>query len=1036
MNLTKIAIDNNRVTVMILLVILVMGMTGYNQLSRDSMPPFTIRVCTIVTQFPGASPERVEELITDKIEQVAQELPELETVTSESRTGLSVVSVEVTPDIRKEDLQPVWDRLRRKIEEIQEDLPDGSRPPKINDDGIGVVYGIMLGLEGDGFSNYELKQFAEHIRDDLVKLEDAAEVEISGIQEEQIYVEFDNARLAETGLSAAQLQNIIASTNIVFSGGQVSLEDERIVLEPTGNYESLTDLERTLVPTGNKGETIELGDITQISRAYKAPAEHLVRINGKPGLGISIALREGANLIRLGEVIDQKVIQYQRELPVGITTIRAAAQDYFVDLKVKDFVNNVFQSVGIVLLVMLIFLGLRTGLVVASLIPMAMIMTLWLMNLFEIGLNQVSLAALIMALGMLVDNAIVVSESIMVKMENGQSAREAAIASSSELMIPLLVSSLTTSAAFLAFFLAENTMGEIMGPLFSVITLALLSSWILAMTMVTMLGVTFIRVNVKKRNGDQPPAKPSLFDRLNNYYRTLLVWVLKRPALFIALIIVLFFGSLSLFPSLPFIFFPDSDRNLVTLDLNLPLGTKIERTAEVTKEIEQFITDHLKTGPDRDKGIVDWSTFIGEGPESYDLGYQPGEANSGYAHMLLNTSNFEENGTIIATLDEFCFENFPDADVTVSLLAGGGGGGADVEVRIAGESPAELYKIAESIKQKMNSIPGAKTIKDDWGPKIKKFIIDIDQDKANRANLTNQDIAVSLQTTLTGSNSGAFRDGEDNIPIMMRNENSLDLDVRQLAGVNIFSQSSGQNVPLVQVAEVIPDWQYAKVLRRDLYRTLTVSCNARDGYTATDITNQLSPWLSEQAEGWEPGYNYTLGGESEQSAEAMGAVGEKLPLAGFIILLLLIAQFNSFRKTFMVLSTIPLGLIGVILGLVMFRSFFGFMAFLGIISLAGIVINNAIVLIDRIKIELEEFKREPFDAIVAASQQRFRPILLTTFTTTLGLIPLYLGGGLMWEPMAIAIMIGLLFATVITLLFIPAMYKLLFRVKYRESVSA
>ncbi len=1019
---------------MVLLVILVMGLLAYNQLSRDSMPPFTIRICSIVTQFPGASPERVEELITDKIEQVAQELPELKTVTSESRTGLSVVNVEVTPDIREEDLQPVWDRLRRKIEQIQKELPDGSRPPNVKDDGIGVVYGIILGLEGDGFTNYELKQFAEDIRDDLVKLEDAAEVEISGIQEEQIYVEFDNARLAETGLSSSQLQGIIGATNIVFSGGEVSLEDERIVLEPTGNYETLDDLEKTLIPLGNTGQTIELGDITRISRAYKNPPESLVRINGKPGLAISIALRDGANLTRLGEVVDEKKKQYEAELPIGITSTRSAAQDYYVDNKVSDFLNNVLQSVGIVLAVMLVFLGLRTGLVVASLIPMAMVMTLWLMNLFGIGLNQVSLAALIMALGMLVDNAIVVSESIMVKMEDGMSSREAAIASSSELMIPLLVSSLTTSAAFLAFFLAENTMGEIMGPLFSVITLALLSSWILAMTMVTMLGVAFIRVKIKEKKGEEP-VKKSNFDRLNDYYKRILMWTLKRPILFLVLIIAMFIGSLSLFPSLPFIFFPDSDRNLVTLDLNLPLGTKIERTSEVAAQIEAFMAQELKTGPDRPTGIVDWSTFIGEGPKSYDLGYQPGEANTGYAHMLLNTSSFTENNKVIKVLDDFCFENFPDADVKVSQLAGGGGGGEDVEVRITGDSPETLYTIAESIKQKMNQIPGTKTIKDDWGPKIKKFIIDIDQDKANRANLTNQDIAISLQTTLTGSNSGSFRAGEDNIPIMMRNESSLDLDVRQLDGVNIFSQSSGQNVPLVQVAEVVPDWQYAKILRRDLFRTLTVSCNARDGFTATDITSELSPWLQDASEDWAPGYSYTLGGESEQSGEAMGAVGAKLPLAGFIILLLLIAQFNSFRKTFMVLSTIPLGLIGVILGLVLFRSYFGFMAFLGIISLAGIVINNAIVLIDRVKIEMEEFKRPPFEAIVAAAQQRFRPILLTTFTTTLGLIPLYLGGGLMWEPMALAIMIGLLFATVITLLFIPVMYKLLFRVPYQQLAS-
>lgn len=1024
MNLTKIAIDNNRVTILILLVIFVMGLSAYNQLSRDAMPPFTIRVCSVITEFRGASPERVEALITDKIEKLAQELPELKDVTSESRTGLSIVNIEVTPDIKKKDLQPIWDRLRRKIEGIQEELPDGVMP-RVEDDGLGVVYGIMLGLEGDGYSYYELKEFAKDIRDDLVKLPDASEVEIVGTQEEQIYVEFENARLAEIGLTAGQLQSIIASTNIVFPGGQVSLENERIVLEPTGNYESVEDLKKTLIPLGQSGTSVELGDIAQITRAYKTPTDNIVRINGNSGLAISIALKDGANLIRLGEIIDSKVAAYNSTLPIGIQLSRTAAQDYFVEKKVADFIENVMQSVGIVLAVMLLFLGFRTGLVVASLIPMALVMGLLLMNVFDIGLNQVSLAALIMALGMLVDNAIVVSESMMVKMEEGDSPLKAAIDSSTELMIPLLVSSLTTSAAFLAFFLAEDTMGEIMGPLFSVITLVLLSSWILAMTMITMLGVSFIKVTQKDPNA---APKFSIFDSLAVYYKKILAWAMERPTQFLLGIIALFIASLLLFPRLPFIFFPDSDRNLVTLDLNLPLGTKIERTAAVVNELETFIAQELKTNENRPDGIVDWTAFIGKGPESYDLGYQPGEANSGYAHLLLNTSSFEMNDKVVAILDKFCFETFPDADVVIGPLAGGGGGGADVAVRISGNSPDELYRIGESIKQKMNAINGTKNIKDDWGPKIKKFVIDIDQDKANRAGVSNQDIATSLRTSVSGFKSGSFRDGEDNIPIMMRNEGSQELDVRALGGVNIFAQSSGKNVPLIQVANIIPDWQYAKIKRRNLYRTMTVSCDAASGFTASDITNILSPALTEISANWKPGYAFTLGGESEQSGDAMGAVGAKLPLAGFIILLLLIAQFNSFRKTFIVLSTIPLGLIGVIIGLYAFDSYFGFMAFLGVISLAGIVINNAIVLIDRIKIEIEDFGRTPYEGIIAAAQQRFRPILLTTFTTTLGLIPLYLGGGLMWEPMAIGIMIGLLFATVITLLFVPVLYKVLFRV--------
>ncbi len=1019
---------------MVLLVVAVMGILSYSQLSRDSMPPYTLRICTIVTQFPGASPERVEELITKKIEEQVQELPELKTVRSESRTGLSVVTVSLENNIAKSQLQVVWDRLRRKIESIKGQLPDGSRPPIINDDGFGTVYGVMLGLEGDGFSFAELKTNAEQIRDVFVKLEDASEVEIKGLQQEQIFVEFDNARLAEIGLSAGRLQSIIASTNIVFSGGQVSLEDERIVLEPTGNYESLDDLKRTLIGVGNNGETLELEDISTITRTYKSPTDKRVRINGNPGLAISIALKEGANLIRLGEVIDERVAAYNQESPVGLKLTRTAGQDYYVDQKVGGFVSNVLQSVGIVLVVMLLFLGLRTGLVVASLIPMAMILTIWLMDLINIGLDQVSLAALIMALGMLVDNAIVVTESIMVKMEEGVKPVKAAIDSAQELIIPLLISSLTTSVAFLAFYLAEDAMGEMMGVLFVVISLTLLSSWILAMTMIPMFGVAFIRVKLKKEEAEDgieetKEKKRSFFERLNAYYKVLLLWTMKYPLALILILTGMFVGSLLLFSKLPFIFFPDSDRNLVALDLNLPLGTKIERTEEVVDQIEDFIQKELLVNDKRTAGILDWTSFIGEGPASYDLGYQPGEANSGYAHMLLNTSGFEENNSVIEKLDEYCFKTFANANVTIGSLSAGGGGGADVEVRVSGESPEELFRISEKIKLKMNDIGITKNISDNWGPKIKKFVIDIDQDKANKAGLTNQDIALSLQTTLDGFNSGSFREGKENIPIIMRTKNSQELDVRELDGVNIFSQSTGTNVPLMQVAQIIPDWQYAKILRRDLYRTITISCDAVSGLTASEITSELAPWLEEVSQGWNGGYSYELGGESEQSGESMGAVMAKLPLAGFIILLLLVLQFNSFRKTFIVLSTIPLGVIGVVLGLLAFNSYFGFMAFLGLISLAGIVINNAIVLIDRIKIERDENGLPAFEAIIEAAQQRFRPILLTTFTTTLGLIPLYLGGGLMWEPMAIAIMVGLLFATVITLLFVPALYKVLFRIK-------
>lgn len=1024
MNLTQIVLENNRVTIVALLVVVLLGLAGYQTMPRDSMPPYTVRVASVVTSFPGAGPERVEALITSKIEEVAQELPELKTVTSESRAGLSVVSVELKQAVRPDELQAVWDRLRRKIETIRSDLPDDINGPEVKDDGIGVVYGIVIGLTGDGFTFAELKTYAQDLRDDLIKLPDAAAVKISGIQAERIYLQFNDARLAELGLSAQKIKNSIASTNIVFSGGEVSLEDERLVIEPTGSYADLEALGRTLIEVG-KGGSVSLGDITRIVRAYETPQQHLVKINGQPGLSLAVALSEGANIIKLGRELDQLVALHQARLPLGITFNRVASQDFEVEKSVANFTNNLLQSVAIVLLSMLLFLGLRTGLVVASLIPMTIIATLFVMGLFDIGLNQVSLAALIMALGMLVDNAIVVSEAIVVKMEKGADAQAAAIESARELAVPLLVSSLTTSAAFLSFFLAESIMGEIVGPLFSVISIALLASWLLSLTMVALLAVFFIRV---KRPASQA-GQSTVIERLNGQYKGLLLKALKRPYSFTVLIAGLFVLSLFGFGFLPFIFFSDSERNLLTIDLNLPLGTKIETTAARVERLESHIADSLLVNTQRRRGVTDWATFVGEGPPSYDQGYQPGEANSGYAHLLLNTSSGDDNQWVMDRLDAFCFRSFPDAEIRVSTLAGGGGGGADVAVRIIGPDPNELFGLAERVKQKLNELPSTQNIGDDWGPKIKKVAVDIDQSKTQNAGLTNQDIALSLQVGLAGFNAGAFREGDQSIPIVLRNESSQNVDVRQLESINIYAQGSGKNVPLGQVAQMVPQWQLAKIKRRGLYRTLTVTCDAKSGFTARDVTDALIAYLEEDSKSWKQGYRYELGGESEQSGESMGAVFAKLPLSGFIILMLLIVQFNSFRKTCIVLSTIPLGLIGVVAGLLIFRSSFGFFAFLGLISLAGIVINNAIVLLDRIQIELDQSGERPIEAIVAAAQQRFRPILLTSCTTTLGLVPLYLGGGLMWEPMAVAIMVGLLFATVITLLFVPVLYKILFAVK-------
>lgn len=1027
MNLAAFSINKNRITFTVLGAIMIMGMVSYQTLSRDSMPPYTVRVATVVSSFPGSSPERVEQLVTDKVEKIVQELPELKEVSSTSRSGLSVVTVELKEQVEPEDLQAVWDRLRRKLSQI-EGLPSGVNP-NLNDDGIGEVFGIAVGLIMDGFSYAEAKDYVDDIKDDLIKLDLAAKVEVGGVQDERIFIEFDNSRLKEYGLSASKLQSIIGATNILSSGGQVNLGDERIILEPTGNFNSLDDIKQTLIPVGDGTQLVYLGDITKVTQDYIDPPKQLVTVNGERAISMHISLKEGANIIQLGEDMNVLIKDWQNRLPVGLELKRLSSLDTYIDDKISAFVVNLIQAIVIVLIVMLVFLGLRTGGIIASLIPMVTIMTLMLMGIIDMGLNQVTLAALIMALGMMVDNAIVVAETIMVKMENGVDAKKAAIDACSELFTPLLISTLTTSAAFLAFYLAESTMGDIVGPIFVVISLALLSSWILALTVITLLCYLFLKVTPKAEKKESFIDK--IINKLKLYYKELILSALGYKRLVILGIFAAFFVSLLGFGKIPFIFFPDSDRNMVTVDINLPQGIRIEATQDIIKSIEAFITTDLLVNESRPNGITDWSAYIGAGPESYDLGYSTDEPDPSYAHILINTSDFIYNNEMVKKLDNFCFNNFANADIKVGLL-GSGGGGTPIEVKISGENPDVLSALSEQTKQKLKSVSGTKNIKDDWGPKTKKFAVNIDQNKAQLAGITSADIATSLQTVLDGFQTGEYRENDKSIPILMRSNDSQQQTLASIETLNVYAQNTGKSVPLLQVASIEPQWQYAKIKRLDIDRTINVSSELNATGNASAVMKEMTPYMEEISKNWPDGYVYKFGGDAEETAENMGAVISYLPLSGFIIILLLIIMFNSIRKTIMVAATIPLGIIGVVIGLLVFQEPFGFMPFLGVISLAGIVINNAIVLIDRIQIEENEIKRPIQDAIIAACLQRFRPILLATFTTVLGLIPLYLSGGEMWEGMAVSIMVGLLFGTVITLLFIPSLYSILYKVNYKD----
>ena len=1022
MNLTRFAIENNRITSITLLVILVAGIGAYFNMPRNEDPGFIIRTALVRTFFPGASPERVEQLVTDKIEKVIQEIPELDAVRSESKTGTSIIWVDIQERYTK--MRPIWDNLRRKVEKAVPDLPDGIQGPYVNDE-FGDVFGILITLIGDGFSYSELKDVADDVRDELLRLADVAKVEISGDQEEHIFVEYNNARLADLGISPIQLQQMLASKNIIIPGGDITTPNEKIVLEPSGNFESFEEIRRTVINIPGTREVLLLEDVVDLKRGYIDPPETMMRASGVRALNLAVSMREGGNLIDLGTQVKKVIKRAESLFPIGIEFDLIQYQPGVVKKKVDDFVNNLIQAVLIVAGVMLLTLGLRTGLVVASLIPMAMVMNFLVMSFLGIGLDQMSLAALIIALGLLVDNAIVMSESTMVQMAAGKPPMEAAINSANELRIPLLTSSLTTAAAFLPIYLAESNAGEYTAPIFKVVTITLLCSWVLALTMIPLFCVHFLRVPIAK--------KADLFQSpFYVRYRKILLGMLRHPWLTMGVVGGVFVLAMMGFSLIPAIFFPPNDRPTFTVEIELSTGTPIEKTESVVKSIEEFIKKHLLVNDERPEGITNWGTYIGQGAPRFVLPYGPEQARPEYAFMLMNTTSRNIFDMLIPQLEEFCTNNFPDLKATIRPLDSGPPAWPPIEVRISGRDSDVLFNLVDEVKAKLEAIPGTKLIDDDWGARSKKIIVNVNQPRALRAGVTSQDIAISLQTFLSGLETTEFREDDKLVPVTLRSVGADRQDIRKLESINVYAQATGRSVPLISVADLGVVWQPAKIKRRDRLRTVTVEAAMEQGVTATDVNQMLEPWLKEQAKTWGLGYFWEFGGEAETSGKAQKSIQDKLPVAGLIILLLLVGQFNSVRRPVIILLTIPLGLIGVVFGLLVTRSYFGFMTLLGIISLAGIVINNAIVLLDRIKIEREINGLSPQQAILESAQRRFRPILLTTVTTIGGLLPLWLGGGPMWEPMAISIMFGLLVATVLTLGVVPVLYTLFFRLDFKK----
>ena len=1024
MHISEAAIRMNRVTLVLILMVVIGGWVTLGRLPQGEDPGFIVRVAMVTTYFPGASPERVEQLVTDRLEKVIQEIPELDYVSSESRPGISIIYVNIEESYRA--MRPIWDELRRKVDKETRNLPEGVIGPFVNDD-FGDVFGQVIAITGEGYTYRELKEVADEARDELLRIRDVAKVEIVGAQKEQVFLEFTSARLARYGISPMMLQQVLAQRNIIIPGGALESGQERINLEPTGNFEAVADILDTVISVPDRQEVVYLKDLVAINRGYQDPSPEGMRFNGQPALALAISMSKGGDIIALGEAVSKFKTRIKALYPIGVSFDFLARQPERVHRSVSDFLSNLMQSIAIVCLVMLVSMGVRTGLLVASLIPVTILMAFLLMGFFHIGIDQVSLAALLISLGILVDNAIVMSESIMTQVHEGQSIAEASVTSAKELSRPLLTASLTTSFAFLPIYMAKSSTGEYTAPLFKVVTLTLMSSWVLALTMIPLFCVWFLKV---PHQGEEGGYNGPLY----RVYRKCLVPCLTHPWLFVGSMCLAFALALYGFQFVPKRFMPDSDRSIITATVETPPGSDIAHTEAMVKCIEDFIADH-HMAPEGGEGVVNWGSFIGKGAPRYILSYRPDPPESSFAYMIINASSYDAVADVVTSLQRFCDETLPEVSAKVSRLSVGPPVNHPVAIRISGRREKELFDLVGDLKNRLRLEPGVREVGDDWGRRTRKLVVRVNQERARRAGITSQDIALSLQGTLSGIQVGQYREGDDLIPIVVRSVAADRTDMEKLAGLRIYSLATGQSVPLSQVASMVPAWQNGKIIRRDRLRTVEVYADLYDGYNALSINGTIDEWLDDQSRGWGLGYRYEVAGEAEKSAKANQAIADELPFAAMLIMLLLVLQFNSLRRTFLLLCIVPLGLVGVTVGLLVARSYFGFMTLLGVVALSGIVINNANVLLDRIRIEIDENGLEPSIAVMVAAQRRLRPILLTTLTTAGGLLPLWVGGGPMFEPMAVSIIFGLLFATVITLGMVPVLYVLLFRVKVQGTVG-
>ena len=1017
MNLTQVAFTYRKSILMILALLLINGVFAYLTLPAQEDPTITIRTAVVTTSYPGMAPERVEQLITRALEKEIRKIPEVEKLTSTSTTGQSVIHVEIYD--RYFNLDTIWQDLRNKVKQAEGNLPQGTRTPFVNDE-FGDVSVVTLALTADGFSLGEMYDIAKHIRDNLYAVAGTKKVDILGAQAERIFLEAGTAKLTQLGISPQTIIDELQTQNIISPGGQVDTGTRFIVVEPTGNFSSLADISNTHITLPGTDDTIALKDIVSVRRGYIDPPHQPAYFNGQPAIIFAIAMLPNYNLLEYAPRVKTKVTTIENSLPIGYQLNIATYQADQVKKAVQGVSISVLQTLAIVLVVVIFFLGMRTGLIVGSIVPFVMLTTLAIMQFSGMALEKMSLATLIIALGLLVDNGIVIAEDFKSRLEKGEERFSAMIDGGKALAMPLLSSSVTTILFFLPLMLAEHVAGEFTRSISLVILITLMTSWVMALCVTPTLCYLFIRV-------DKLPTTSDLTQHANNkaglykVYERFLHWLLNHKALFMLSMVTLLVISMSGFKYVEQQFFPSSDRTQIMMYIDLPNGTSARETNRQMLEVFDWL-DNKKRFPE----ITSYSGYSGFNGPRFVLTLNPEDPADNKGFVVLNVKEGTELDSLVNSLHNGIIKTFPNVSGRVKRMFAGPSDSSTINIQVKGPDKNVIYAKANEVMAVLQKVPHTKNIRTDWANRIVKVKVKVDQHRARRAGVTSEDIATALQSYFSGAMVTEFREGDDIIPVILRGNDEERFNLDRLRTVSVYSNATGVAIPLFQVADFIPINQYAKLKREDMFSTITIEANNTE-MTAEDLKLIIDADIEALKSDLPVNHHIEYDGVIVVSKEAQQALGASMPMVIGLVLVLLVMQFNSYRRAIIIVLTIPLLLIGSIIGLLVMNAPFGFMVTLGIYSLAGIIINNGIVLIDRIDIERKKGVSD-YQAIINACLTRIRPITMTTVTTIMGLLPLIMNSESMFFGMATVLAFGLGVGTLLTLGVVPVLYASFFKV--------